>query len=417
VRGAALLPAARSPLLLRHWSARLPLVLIASQHRPAACCIGSAGLKADCLPAAAAGGAGWGSASGRTLRAPSLQWLRATCCHTSTCTGELLAGEHGGCWLVRWWLLVRGVPGGSCTRAAAAGADAAPAWAWRRAWQQQGQRAGAWCARHCLRHAALLRAAGVRAQLLGRLRALGVPIESCGGWVAFRLAACPRGRPGVQSAHTALYRTCCRQPTLPPGLQRRRAAAAACGAPSLTPCPCHTTALRPREVICLQKALVAGLFMNAAVYERTEVRPLAPEGDPGVHVYRLLRQAGLEVSWSCRRAELSRAELSRAVLRPAGREAALALARRTGGQPPAHGTRSRARSLPPPPQGGGGAALKLRVHHSSVLARVRPQCVVFHSVQQGDSGWHEMQGVTAVEPGWLLEAAPHMFSRRQPNLR
>jgi hypothetical protein len=41
------------------------------------------------------------------------------------------------------------------------------------------------------------------------------------------------------------------------------------------------------------------------VYERTEVRPLAPEGDPGVHVYRLLRQAGLEVSCSWRRAELS----------------------------------------------------------------------------------------------------------------
>jgi hypothetical protein len=28
------------------------------------------------------------------------------------------------------------------------------------------------------------------------------------------------------------------------------------------------------EVICLQRALVAGLFMNAAVYEATEVRPL-----------------------------------------------------------------------------------------------------------------------------------------------
>lgn len=43
------------------------------------------------------------------------------------------------------------------------------------------------------------------------------------------------------------------------------------------------------EVICLQKSVAAGMFMNAAVYETTEVRPTAPEGDPGTHVYRLLR--------------------------------------------------------------------------------------------------------------------------------
>ncbi len=73
----------------------------------------------------------------------------------------------------------------------------------------------------------------------------------------------------------------------------------------------------------------------------------------------------------------------------------------------------------PPAQGGapGAASLKLRMHHSSVLARVRPQWVVFHSVQQGDSSWHDMQGVTVVQPEWLLEAAPHMFSKRQPVLR
>lgn len=71
---------------------------------------------------------------------------------------------------------------------------------------------------------------------------------------------------------------------------------------------------------------------------------------------------------------------------------------------------------PAPPAQGGTAGLKLRMHHSSVLARVRPQWVVFHSVQQGDSGWHDMQGVTVVQPDWLLEAAPHMFSRRQPAL-
>lgn len=49
-----------------------------------------------------------------------------------------------------------------------------------RSWQEQGRQAGAWCARHHLRHGALLRAAGIRAQLLGRLRSMGVPLESCG---------------------------------------------------------------------------------------------------------------------------------------------------------------------------------------------------------------------------------------------
>jgi hypothetical protein len=70
----------------------------------------------------------------------------------------------------------------------------APAPALRRAWQSQGQRAGAWCARHCLKHAALLRAAGVRAQLLARLRALRVPVESCGGWVPVPAACLPSCR-------------------------------------------------------------------------------------------------------------------------------------------------------------------------------------------------------------------------------
>jgi hypothetical protein len=49
------------------------------------------------------------------------------------------------------------------------------------------------------------------------------------------------------------------------------------------------------------------MFMNAAVYEGTEVRALAPEGDPGVHMYRLVRhqvgggwQGGRGApAWSC----------------------------------------------------------------------------------------------------------------------
>lgn len=35
--------------------------------------------------------------------------------------------------------------------------------------------------------------------------------------------------------------------------------------------------------------------------------------------------------------------------------------------------------------------------------------LVFHTIQQGPSGWHEMQDVTAIQPEWLPEIAPHMF--------
>jgi len=36
---------------------------------------------------------------------------------------------------------------------------------------------------------------------------------------------------------------------------------------------------------------------------------------------------------------------------------------------------------------------------------------VFQTVQQSDSGWYEMQGVTAVQPDMLLEVAPHFFQK------
>ena len=58
-----------------------------------------------------------------------------------------------------------------------------------------------------------------------------------------------------------------------------------------------------------------------------------------------------------------------------------------------------------------GEAPKLRVHASSVLARTRPQYLLFWQVQQSSSGWYEMQDVTAVEADWLPEAAPHVFKR------
>ncbi|MEW5297962.1 MAG: hypothetical protein WDW36_001135 [Sanguina aurantia] len=102
------------------------------------------------------------------------------------------------------------------------------------------------------------------------------------------------------------------------------------------------------DMVILGRCVVAGLFGNAAVFEGLKVNPLASQADPGVAVYRLLR-------------------------------------------------------LP------GSQPLQLRIHPSSVLFRSRPPCLVFHSVQEHDSGWFEMQGVTAVQPQWLLQAAPHMY--------
>ncbi|PNW76512.1 hypothetical protein CHLRE_11g467654v5 [Chlamydomonas reinhardtii] len=170
-----------------------------------------------------------------------------------------------------------------------------------RAWRSSG-RSSAWAGRHFLNASSLYRADEARDQLLGLLR-----------------------RHGLLDANTP-----------PPS----------CGA--------------DMEPVC--RALAAGQFMCAAVYEGTQYNPLAAESDPGVHVYRLVRYT-------------------------------------------AHKT----------------APLKLRIHNSSVLWRSAPPCVVYRSVQQADSGWYEMQqadsglyemqGLTAVQPDWLVELAPHMFHR------
>jgi ATP-dependent RNA helicase DDX35 len=45
-----------------------------------------------------------------------------------------------------------------------------------------------------------------------------------------------------------------------------------------------------------------------------------------------------------------------------------------------------------------------------MLARTRPQWLLFWQVQQSSSGWYEMQEVTAIEPHWLVELAPHVYS-------
>eukprot|EP00798_Chlamydomonas_sp_ICE-L_P020447 gene20447-biopygen29212 len=94
------------------------------------------------------------------------------------------------------------------------------------------------------------------------------------------------------------------------------------------------------------------MFVNAARFDATEHNMLVAADSPGTNTYRLLRH------------------------------------------------------LPP------DQMAKLRIHGSSVLFRTKPQFVVFYQVQQSDSGWYEMQGVTAVQPEWLVEVAPHMYAKR-----
>lgn len=119
------------------------------------------------------------------------------------------------------------------------------------------------------------------------------------------------------------------------------------------------------KVFC--KAMTAGMFLNAAAYVGTEYDPLKPQDDPGTHVYRLLR-------------------------------------------------------LPLPPGAAQGSAdpwracggVRLVMHPSSVLFRAAPGWLVFTAAAQADSGRYEMQGVTAVQPDWLGELAPHVFATTGP---
>ncbi|CAN0845440.1 Probable pre-mRNA-splicing factor ATP-dependent RNA helicase DEAH9 [Linum grandiflorum] len=51
------------------------------------------------------------------------------------------------------------------------------------------------------------------------------------------------------------------------------------------------------------------------------------------------------------------------------------------------------------------------IHPSSVLFRVNPKWVVYHSLVSTDRQY--MQNVIAIEPSWLPEAAPHFYQKRQ----
>lgn len=65
-------------------------------------------------------------------------------------------------------------------------------------------------------------------------------------------------------------------------------------------------------------------------------------------------------------------------------------------------------------RGGVGSAVadvRLRIHPSSVLWRCRPAFVCFFSAEQGDDGAFEMREVHAIEAEWLVELAPHVYTR------
>ncbi|WOL00761.1 putative pre-mRNA-splicing factor ATP-dependent RNA helicase DEAH9 [Canna indica] len=53
------------------------------------------------------------------------------------------------------------------------------------------------------------------------------------------------------------------------------------------------------------------------------------------------------------------------------------------------------------------------IHPSSVLFRVNPKWVVYHSLVSTDK--HYMRNVIAIDPSWLIDAAPHFYQLRTPN--
>jgi len=59
---------------------------------------------------------------------------------------------------------------------------------------------------------------------------------------------------------------------------------------------------------------------------------------------------------------------------------------------------------------GTGSPVQLGIHPSSCLHRCRPKWVVYTLVQETAEGGYEMQEVTAIEPEWLTELAPHMYT-------
>ncbi|XP_077227318.1 RNA helicase family protein [Tasmannia lanceolata] len=53
------------------------------------------------------------------------------------------------------------------------------------------------------------------------------------------------------------------------------------------------------------------------------------------------------------------------------------------------------------------------IHPSSVLFRVNPKWVIYHSLVSTDR--HYMCNVISINPSWLIEAAPHFYQQQKPN--
>ncbi|XP_052183025.1 probable pre-mRNA-splicing factor ATP-dependent RNA helicase DEAH9 [Diospyros lotus] len=53
------------------------------------------------------------------------------------------------------------------------------------------------------------------------------------------------------------------------------------------------------------------------------------------------------------------------------------------------------------------------IHPSSVLFRVNPKWVIYHSLVSTDRQY--MRNVLSIDPSWLIEAAPHFYQHQQPN--
>ncbi|XVE88150.1 hypothetical protein DITRI_Ditri19aG0045000 [Diplodiscus trichospermus] len=53
------------------------------------------------------------------------------------------------------------------------------------------------------------------------------------------------------------------------------------------------------------------------------------------------------------------------------------------------------------------------IHPSSVLFRVNPKCVIYHSIVSTDRQY--MRNVISIDPSWLTEVAPHFYQKQQHN--
>jgi hypothetical protein len=174
-------------------------------------------------------------------------------------------------------------------------------------------------------------------------------------------------------------------------------------------------------------AIAAGMFFNAARFARTDYDPRAAN-DAGTHVYRLLRHTkqgeGLPFEARGLRPASALGATKGVFLRAATRLCGWCLAGAlllllpgtkaavtSGSSNAVRRALTRATSFLL--MSSADAPLQLRIHSSSVLWRVRPELVIFHRCQQGDEGWYEMQGVTAVTQEALAEAAPHFYRLRR----